>query len=76
MNELTDRARDLLRAIRVPTGWISRTELAKATGKNRISPHDVQLLERMCASGLIEMRQRKSNTPIGIAYEYRAIEGK
>lgn len=71
--EITDRARELLAALKAQDGaWVTRSELARATGKNRLSPHDVDLLERLIEAGLIEKLQRKSNTPVGIAYDYRA----
>lgn len=73
--ELTARARELLDALtKAPGEWVSRAQLARATGKNRLSPHDLALLERMAQGGLIEIRQRDSNTPIKIAFDYRAIQ--
>jgi predicted transcriptional regulator len=69
---LTDRARELLDALKAADDWTSRAELARATRKNRLSPHDIDLLERMEKDGLIESRQRKSKTPIGTAFDYRA----
>lgn len=70
--QITDRARELLAALRAGGVWMSRADLARATGKNRLSPHDVDLLDRLAAADLAEKRKRKSNTPVGIAYDYRA----
>ena len=71
--EITDRARDLLAALKAHNGaWVTRAQLARDTGKNRLSPHDVDLLERLIDAGQVEKRQRKSNTPVGVAYDYRA----
>jgi predicted transcriptional regulator len=72
--QLTERANQLLEALKSSGNWMSRAQLAKATGKNLLSPHDKDLLERLIASGLIEKRQRSSVTPVGIAYDYRAID--
>lgn len=73
--ELTERARELLDALKkTPGEWVSRAQLARDTGKNRLSPHDLALLERMGQGGLIEIRQRDSNTPIKIAFDYRVIQ--
>lgn len=70
--QITDRARELLAALRAEGVWMSRADLARATGKNRLSPHDVALLDRLASAGLIEKRRRESNTPVGIAYDYKA----
>lgn len=72
---VTIRGRELLEVIRSNGDWISRAQLAHATGKSRLSPHDAALLDRMVAAGLIEVRERFSNTPIGKAYEYKIKEG-
>ena len=71
--EITVRALELLDALKAHRGvWMTRAELARATNKNRLSPHDVDLLDRLVDAGLIEKRRRDSNTPVGIAYDYRA----
>lgn len=69
--EFTERARELFAVLDVRREWVSRAQLARGSGKNRLSPHDVDLLDEMEAAGLIEKRQRASNTPVGIAYDYR-----
>ena len=69
---LTERGRELLTALKAANGWTSRADLARATGKNRLSPHDFMLLERMEKDGLIEIRQRDSRAPAGVAFDYRA----
>lgn len=70
-DSFTGRGLDLLNAVKAADRWISRAEIAHATGKNRLSPHDINLLERMVNRGLIEVRERTSNTPVGTAFEYR-----
>jgi len=66
MNELTGRASDLLKAIKEHGGWITRAELASATGKTRLSPHDRNLLDDLCSSGLIELDEQ----PAGISTKF------
>lgn len=74
-NPITERALVLLAALQAANGaWVSRAELARATGKRRLSPHDVLLLERLAESGKVEIRQRENHTPVGIAYDYRATD--
>jgi len=69
---LTERGRELLDALKAANDWTNRAALARATGKNRLSPHDIMLLERMETDGFIEIRQRESNAPSGTAFDYRA----
>ncbi len=70
---VTQRGTQLLAALE-GSGWMSRAQLAHATGKRALSLHDRMLLERMIDAGLIEKRQRSSNTPVGIAFDYRRKE--
>ncbi len=71
-NEISARARKMLVAIQASGEWMSRVQVARASGKKRLIPYDVDLLQQMVEKGLIEIRQRASATPIGIAYEYKA----
>lgn len=74
---LTERAYELLTALRMVGGWLSRSQLAKiAGGKKTLSPHDVNLLQRLIDEGFVEIRQRPSRVPGRIAYDYHAIPGK
>lgn len=75
-NTITGRAKELLTALQANGDWMSRAELGRASGKHRLSPHDVMLLQRLIDAGHVQIRQRASNTPVGTAYDYRAIEGK
>lgn len=71
--QITTRARELLAALQTSGQWTARADIARATGKNRLSPHDVELLRRLVNVGLIEMRRRESKTPVGEAYDYRVV---
>jgi len=76
--KLSDRAITLLTALRdkregYPYGWLSRADLAHETGKNRLSPHDIILLDRMEQSGHIESEIQTSNAPSGWLWRYRAV---
>lgn len=69
---LTERGRELLAALKAANDFMNRADLARATGKNRLSPHDLELLERMEKDGFIEIRRRDSRAPAGVAFDYRA----
>lgn len=70
---ITGRGQQLLDALRTHGGWARRADLAQRTGKNRLSPHDIELLSRLVTAGRVEVRERPSYGPMGIAYEYRAV---
>jgi predicted transcriptional regulator len=70
---ITLRASKLLDVLKKNGGWMSRAQIAHETGKRVLSPHDKELLERLIQVGLVEKHQRESNTPVGIAFEYRAV---
>lgn len=63
---LTERANELLSAIRSHGDWITRAELAAATGKARLSPHDRNLLDELVSNGLIE----QDELPAGISTKF------
>ena len=69
---LTLRGAQLLAAVRAHGDWIGRADLARATGKNQLSPHDRLLLDRMHAAGLIEVRETEMGRTKRVMYEYRA----
>jgi DNA-binding IclR family transcriptional regulator len=71
-DSLTGRALEMLDALRQSGEWMSRAQIAHASGKKALIPYDKELLERMVEGGFLEKRQRASNTPVGIAYEYKA----
>ncbi len=73
MKPVTERGLQLLKALRKRGDWMSRADLALATGKHRLSPHDLELLNRMIAAGLVERRQRAISTPIAFAFDYRIV---
>ena len=66
---LTERARELLTALCKTRQWLDRRQLASATGKKLLSPHDRNLLEELAELELIDVR----TVTVGIAskYEYR-----
>ncbi|MCC7130446.1 MAG: hypothetical protein IT297_08630 [Anaerolineae bacterium] len=77
MTDITERAAAILAVLRTREGvWMSRIEIAKAHGKRKLQAHDVELLRRLEAAGLVETRTRRSNTPVGTAFEYRAVSGR
>lgn len=51
--------------------WTTRDQLAKGLNKNRLTPHDISLLERLAADGLVETKKRDRPGRIGYEYIYR-----
>lgn len=73
MPPLTDQALKLLEALQSQPGqWLKRKEIALALGKRRLTPYDIELLQRLCDEGLAEIGKRPNPTPIGFEYAYRA----
>ena len=71
---ITDQAIRLLEVLREnPDTWLKRKEIAVALGKNRLTPYDIELLQRLCDEGLAEIGRRPNPTPIGYEYAYRAV---
>ena len=71
---ITDQALRLLDVLRDrPDQWLKRREIAGALGKNRLTPYDIELLQRLCDEGLAEIGRRPNPTPIGYEYAYRAL---
>ena len=71
---ITDQALRLLDVLRDhPSAWLKRKEIAVALGKNRLTPYDIELLQRLCDEGLAEIGKRPNPTPIGFEYAYRAV---
>lgn len=74
MTKMTERRAALFSVLRGNAGqWMTRTELAAATGKTRLSPNDVHHLEDLAREGLIEARQETIKSPLGYEWQYRAI---
>jgi hypothetical protein len=73
---ITDQALKLLEALKSKPGqWFKRKEIALAVGKRRLTPYDIELLQRLCDEELIEIGKRPNPTPIGFEYAYRALAG-
>ena len=71
--ELPRPAKRLLEGLQAAKGeWLSRSELAKAVGKDKIYPYDVQLLNDLIHAELIESRKRPREGFIPYEWEYRA----
>jgi hypothetical protein len=70
---ITDQALKLLEVLRDrPNRWLKRKEIALALGKRRLTPYDIELLQRLCDEDLAEIGKRPNPTPIGFEYAYRA----
>ena len=73
MTKVTGRGADLLAAIRARRGeWLTRVDLAEATGKRQLSPNDRHWLDTLEHEGLIEIDRRAIDAPVGFEWIYRA----
>lgn len=54
---LTERGAALYTALLVQHDWMTSEQLAKATFKNVLSPHDRDLLNRMVENQYVEMKE-------------------
>lgn len=66
---LTGRARSIYEALQASGIWMTRTEIAKARGRKQLDGYEVQLLYRMEAFGLIEIRRAVKGRS---GYQYRS----
>lgn len=69
----SSRAADILEILERKESWLNRQELAKLTGKKRLSPNDVIQLHNLVRDGLVEMRKVPTQLPVGEIFEYRAV---
>lgn len=72
---LTPLAKRLLRAVQTGNGeWMSRSQIAEDLGRprNRLNPHDRNLLEQMVADGLLDAEERQ----IGVVQTERVYRAK
>jgi predicted transcriptional regulator len=73
--KLTKRQQEMLEALRKRGDWMSRQEIAEGTGRDRLTPHDFSLLDRLALDGLIERREAEvEESPRGFRFEYRVKE--
>ncbi|MAS38219.1 MAG: hypothetical protein CL610_29755 [Anaerolineaceae bacterium] len=71
---ITDQALKILDVLQDKPGeWMKRKEIALALGKRRLTPYDIELLQRLCDEKLAEIGKRPNPTPIGFEYAYRAM---
>lgn len=65
----------LMNILRVTPGeWLTRSDIAKALKKRRLSSYDIAMLEILHEKGLIEIELRDNRTPIGYEFVYRTSE--
>ena len=53
------------------TEWLTRSQIAAAIGKRKLTPYDTLLLDLLAERGLIESRQREGGSREGFTWEYR-----
>jgi hypothetical protein len=55
--------------------WVTRSDIARALEKRKLSPYDIAMLEILQEKGLIEIQHRDNRTPIGYECVYRTVNG-
>lgn len=56
--------------------WMSRSDIAKAIGKKRLTPYDIQLLEQLVSEQRAEVMKREKRGYITFSWVYRAAGSK
>lgn len=69
--EQTPQAQKLIAILYDTADWITRDEIARKLHKNRLTPHDISLLERLAANSFIEIKKRDRSGRIGFEFIYR-----
>jgi hypothetical protein len=73
--DLTGHAYKLLEVLKDAEGkWLTRAEIAEAIHKRRLTPHDVDLLQRLSDAELVEIDAREFPGPIGYMFMYRTTD--
>ena len=66
--EQTPQARKIIAVLNDVADWMTQDEVASALSKNRLTPHDIGLLERLAATGLVEIKKRDRPGRIGFEF--------
>ena len=71
---MTDHAVKILEALQTRPGeWLKRKDIAELMGRRRLTPYDIELLQRLCDVGAAEIGKRPNPTPIRHEYAYRPL---
>lgn len=71
---ITAHASKILNALKgTPGEWQTRRDIARAIGKNRLTPYDMDMLQRLCDVGFAKIARRRNETPIGWEWVYQAV---
>ena len=71
-DHVTPLADHLLKILRTSGEWMTRTQIAQAIGRSRLTPYDISCLELLATQALVETRQAKRGL-FGTRWEYRAL---
>lgn len=72
---LTEQSLKILEVLRSnQNDWLSRKDIARGLGKRRLTPYDIELLQRLCDERLAEIGKRPNPTPISYEYAYQAVD--
>lgn len=69
--EQTPQAQKIIAVLYDVADWTTRDEIATKLRKNRLTPHDISLLERLAANGFVEIKKRDRPGRIGFEFIYR-----
>lgn len=66
----------LLEILKAAEGeWLTRSDIARALEKRKLSPYDIAMLEILQEKGVVEIQHRDNRTPIGYEFVYRTVNG-
>lgn len=72
---VTPHAQKLLDALEKRRNqWLTRLEVARAIGKKRLTPYDINLLELLAESGQIRVQQTEGYSREGYRWEYGVFD--
>lgn len=73
---LTDRQQKLLDLLKANGGWMRRQDLARAMGKDQLTPEDSMALDRLADHGLVIVEIADNLAPGGETVRYRFSQPK
>lgn len=67
----SEKAQKLLAILYDEADWVDRHTLSRRLKRDRLNPHDMQMLDRLAAEGLVDLAKRPFHGKHGFEYIYR-----